>query len=125
MVIRAGLKGIVDIDLDKAEFPKEIETTIYRITQESLTNAIRHAKAKKITLRLWIGPSILNLLIKDDGIGFDVAEHFSQRTDLHLGIVTIKERLELLGGNLEITSEPGEGTELLATLPTLEENIDV
>lgn len=125
MVISTDLEGETDIDFSKVQFPKEIETTIYRITQESLTNVIRHAKAKKVTLRLWLEPTSLNLLIKDDGVGFDVDEHFLQESDQHLGVIAIKERLELLGGRLDLTSRLGEGTELLAVLPMLEEIIDV
>lgn len=120
MVTNAGLESKVDIDLGKVKLPKEIETTIYRITQETLTNALRHAKASMITLRLWADAGILNLMVKDDGIGFGVEQQLSQNSDRHLGLITIKDRLELLGGELEIQSGEGEGTELLAVLPLLE-----
>lgn len=120
MVLSSSLKGVVDVSLGQHQLPKEIETTIYRITQEALTNAIRHANASAITLRLWTDSGNLNLLVKDDGVGFDVDERLSQQASQHLGIITIKDRLELLGGELNIYSSPDEGTEILAVLPMLE-----
>jgi signal transduction histidine kinase len=125
MVTQSSLEGIVDVEIGQIELPKEIETTIYRISQESLTNIIRHAQANNILLKLWTGPSILSLFIRDDGVGFDVNEKFSQKSDRHLGLIAIKDRLELLGGKLEINSKPGEGTEISAVIPMLEEVLDV
>lgn len=120
MVTRSGVKGSVDVDLGLGELPKEIEATLYRISQEVLTNAIRHANANQISLKLWSDLSSFSLLIWDDGEGFDVREHFSRNSQRHLGLRSIKDRLELLGGDLKITSALGEGTEILAVLPSLE-----
>lgn len=121
----ASMDGIVDVEINNIDLPKEIETTIYRIAQESLTNIIRHANAKNILLKLWAGPSVLSLFIRDDGVGFDVNEKLSQKTDRHLGLMAIRERVELLGGKLEINSKLGDGTEISAIFPMLEELINV
>ena len=93
----------------------ELETTIYRIVQEALTNVSKHAAAAHVTLRIAdpeAEPGRVEVEISDDGAGFDPeqpAEGF--------GLVGIRERLALLNGELTISSAPGDGTRLVARIP--------
>lgn len=93
---------------------QEHESTLLRIGQESLTNAVRHAAARRIDIRLRFGDDWVTLVVKDDGCGFDVAG----RVGKGYGLTGMHERVEPLGGSLSIDSRPGEGTEVSVTLPT-------
>ena len=93
--------------------PARIEIGLYRIAQEGLTNAIRHAQAETINLRLKISPDRVELMIEDDGIGFSV----DRIPDGRFGLVGMNERARLIGGELEIQSALGEGTRVIARVP--------
>jgi len=90
------------------------EAALLRIGQESLTNAVRHAGAARVAVRLRFGDGWVTLSVRDDGKGFDVAE----RVGKGFGLTGMHERVEALGGSLSIDSKPGEGAEVSATLPT-------
>lgn len=94
----------------------DLETALYRITQESLTNVIRHAGAAQVDLLLHFDPHNVRLTIEDDGVGFDpqLAMQSSQ-----MGLLGMRERCEMLGGRLEVESAPGAGTTLVAELPRI------
>jgi signal transduction histidine kinase len=95
----------------------EIETALYRIVQEALTNAVRHGRPRRIAVEVHgEGPNI-RTVIQDDGQGFDVAAAWSRRGDQGLGLIGMRERAEALGGTLEIRSTPGQGTELSVVIP--------
>lgn len=96
--------------------PPEIETAIFRIAQESLSNVLRHADAKHVSVRLSREDSRIFLEVRDDGKGFDVEGIRSSRTR-NLGIVGMEERATLLGGRFEITSEEGKGTKVSVEIP--------
>jgi signal transduction histidine kinase len=92
-----------------------IETCIYRIIQESLTNVIRHAKASSISIILEWGKGKIRGIIEDDGIGFDAE---TIRTNpARLGLYGMEERALLLGGNFRIESEPEQGTMIIFEIP--------
>jgi signal transduction histidine kinase/CHASE1-domain containing sensor protein len=94
-----------------------VETALYRIMQEGLTNISKHAAATHVELQLWQNDKRVHGLLRDDGVGFAV-EHVLGPTGLRgLGLLGIQERLQALGGTLEITSAPGQGTTLQITLP--------
>jgi signal transduction histidine kinase len=94
-----------------------VETALYRIVQEGLTNIAKHAAATHVDLQLWRDAECVHSLLRDDGVGFAV-EHAMGQTRLRgLGLLGIQERLEALGGTLQITSAPGQGTTLQLTLP--------
>lgn len=92
----------------------EHENTLLRIGQEALTNAVRYSGANKIVVRLRFGNDWVTLSVRDNGKGFDVAE----RVGKGYGLTGMHERVAALGGSLSIDSQPGEGTEVSATLPT-------
>jgi signal transduction histidine kinase len=94
--------------------PADHESALLRIGQEAMTNAVRHASAAKIIVRLRFGADWITLTVIDDGRGFDVAERVGQG----YGLTGMHERVAALGGSLTIDSMPGEGTEVSATLPT-------
>lgn len=118
----AGIRCSVDDELEALVMPKEIEFTIYRIIQECFTNMIRHADAQNCTLHLWRDESSLQMEIFDDGIGMNADPLKSQNNQKNVGLRSIHERLAVLGGELTITSSPGDGTCIYIKLPLLEGN---
>jgi PAS domain S-box-containing protein len=94
--------------------PSEIETTLYRIVQEALTNVTRHAQATRADVLLEQRENAIVLIIEDNGIGFD-ATFSDDRT--HLGLTGIRERTEMLGGSLIVESIIGSGTILVVEVP--------
>jgi two-component system, NarL family, sensor kinase len=93
--------------------PVRVEIGLYRIAQEALTNVIRHAQADCLSAQLVITPSQVQLVIEDDGQGFDSA----QIPKGHYGLIGINERAHLLGGQLKLESCPGEGTRIEIVVP--------
>ena len=100
---------------DDENLSKEQSTTIFRITQESLTNIARHAGASKVEVSLNIKKPWIKLEIKDDGKG--ISENNTENHNASFGIFGMKERASILGGNLEIVSKPKEGTSIILELP--------
>ncbi len=95
----------------------ELETICFRIAQEALTNIIRHARARRVSVELRQHDGELHLAICDDGIGFDVAEARSQAVGVSLGLLGMQERALLIGGQVAIESAPGRGTTVRARFP--------
>jgi signal transduction histidine kinase len=95
--------------------PPEIETALYRIIQEALTNIVRHAGAQTASILVERMTDKVLTIIDDDGSGFDPG--FINASDSHLGLYGIRERAELLSGELVIESEPGSGTSLFVEIP--------
>ena len=93
----------------------EIQTTCFRIAQEAITNAVRHASATQIQVDLHREDGSLRLRVHDDGRGFEMPPPQSQT--IGLGLLGMKERAALVGGRTRITSAPGKGTTVDATLP--------
>ena len=97
---------------------QETETACFRVAQEALTNAARHARARKVAVRLRIVGGNLELAVEDDGCGFDqeaVRHRPANRSSL--GLISMKERAALAGGRLEIESVHGRGTKVRAVFP--------
>lgn len=101
-----------------SRYPVEIETACFRIGQEALTNAARHARAAHVEVLLERTEGGLRLTVRDDGAGF-VLERYRSREERrkHFGLVSMEERARLAGGEIQILSSPGGGTRLLATFP--------
>ena len=96
--------------------PLQLETTLYRITQESLTNVTRHANAKQVSVLLERRPDYVSLIVEDDGVGFD-ADGRGSVAEGKLGLLGMQERVTLAGGTLEIESTPGAGTTVFVRIP--------
>ncbi len=98
--------------------PPTLETALYRITQEALTNVARHAGAHSVSLLLEARRGSVTLIVEDDGCGFDVARCMREaRDDRCLGLFGMRERATLLGGTLTIESTPGSGTTVFVEVP--------
>lgn len=96
----------------------EMQTAIYRIVQEAATNAVRHGKAKSLSVKLRCNSRQLLLDIVDDGSGFDVASaRKSDQANSPFGLLSIHERASLLGGQALIHSRPGQGTQVHVQIP--------
>lgn len=96
--------------------PTEIETALYRIVQEALTNIAKHAQARHVRLRLSSRPAKVAILIEDDGVGFDARRKLTADVT-GIGLFGIRERAAALGGSLTIQTSPGQGTRLFVELP--------
>ncbi|MGE3957659.1 MAG: two-component regulator propeller domain-containing protein [Vicinamibacterales bacterium] len=102
---------------DRRRLPSNIEHQLLRIGQEAMLNAVRHSGGSSIRMRLHYDPDRVTLSIADNGRGFDAARGAEGTTD-HYGLTTMKERAEQAGGRLTITSSPGVGTTVEASLRT-------
>ncbi|MBI5034039.1 MAG: PAS domain S-box protein [Chloroflexi bacterium] len=98
-----------------------VETTLYRIVQEALTNILRHAQASRVQIILEQSPDRLLLTIDDDGVGFDYQQAIHSG---RLGLLGMKERVDMLTGILRVDSTPGEGTTLIVEVPHGDSHID-
>jgi PAS domain S-box-containing protein len=101
----------------------DTRTVLFRVTQESLTNMAQHSKAKRINIKITPTRQGILLEITDDGVGFDVNELLQAKWKDKLGINGMRERVEMVGGQLEISSSPGSGTTIRAEVPREREQI--
>jgi len=99
--------------LGELRLPSEVETTLYRVVQESLTNIVKHANARSVSVSIARRASTVAAVIEDDGAGFDQR---AVREDA-VGLLGMRERLSFVDGRLEIESRPGAGTTIVAEVP--------
>src|SRR5438309_2145969 len=115
---RAGLASRLALAPLAQRPPAAVETTCFRVAQEALTNVIRHAQAHVVDVELSAASGTLQLVVHDDGRGFDVSA--ARKRAAHggsQGLLSMQERVALAGGDLEIDSAPGRGTTVRARLP--------
>ena len=93
--------------------PVRIEAGVFRLAQEALTNVRRHAEARQVAVELAVSADFLQLSVVDDGIGFDP----TAVQEGHFGLIGLRERTRLLGGTLNLSTSPGNGTELSVRIP--------
>lgn len=116
----AGLQAEVRADPLEQRLDPMIETECFRVAQEALTNVVKHARARTVTVELTKNDDDeqLHLSVRDDGVGFDVAGLREQAVrGASLGLLSMEERATLAGGGLEYDSTPGQGTEVHAWFP--------
>jgi signal transduction histidine kinase len=113
---RAGIVVIVKGPTEE-RLPPVVETALYRIVQEALNNAARHAKASRVTVTVQHTNGQVRCSIRDDGVGFKPAAGAASNGRRGLGLIGIRERIAPLSGTLEIQSGERKGTELLVTIP--------
>jgi signal transduction histidine kinase len=94
--------------------PSDVETALYRIVQEALTNVIRHAQATRVDVLLEQRGDKLIVIVEDNGVGFDP---FAAMQSGRLGLFGMRERIEMLAGTLVLESAAGAGTTLLVEVP--------
>jgi signal transduction histidine kinase len=110
---QTGISVDFQTALADERLPEEVETALYRIVQESLTNVVKHAQARRVSILLARKDGAVKAVVEDDGQGFDPAE----QTDGGYGLVGMGERLALLGGRLEVESGRDGGTTIAAEVP--------
>jgi len=115
---RSGLSIELDAAPEVTRMPPGLNTTVFRVVQEAVSNALRHARATLIRVTLRVESDALRLVIEDDGVGFD-PEAVSQRVKRgeHLGLLGMTERVRNAGGTIELDSRPGVGSRFEVTLP--------
>jgi signal transduction histidine kinase len=109
---QTGLKLEIEAQLGEERLPSEVETALYRMVQEALTNVTTHAQARGVSIVLRRAQDAVTAVIEDDGQGFD-----SRAVSDGTGLDGMRERLALIGGRLKIESRPGSGTTLVAVVP--------
>lgn len=114
---QAGLDAVCQCNLQNREVPNEVEAVLYRIAQEGVTNILRHAKAAHMNLRVERTPQDIVMIIEDDGAGFDPQKLGSHQQKRHLGLISMRERAEILGGSLDVFTAPGKGTTIQVRIP--------
>jgi len=120
----AGATGMIlerDVLFEHDQLPDDVASHVFRIIKESLTNIVRHAHADTISLCLEVTAHAIDILVQDDGDGFDPERSTS---DHGIGLLGMRERAEALGGTFTIDSQPGRGTSLHVTIPLLEPQKD-
>jgi len=111
---RTGIRCQVSLPEDSVALDKEKSTAVFRIFQETLTNIARHAKAKNVTITMRYDAEHLYLVVRDDGIGIPM----QKISDPHsMGLISMRERAVFLGGKLNITSQPMQGTIVSLQVP--------
>ena len=103
--------------------PDHVELTVYRIVQEALSNIHKHSRATRVEVRLGVEEGALNLVVSDDGVGFD-PECLLESEYPHLGLAGMEERVRMLGGSLDINSTAGRGTEISLVIPEQQDAVD-
>lgn len=121
--LRHGIQSDLQFPGEASRLPADIETALYRIVQEALTNILKHAQARTVSVSVERRPDEVRVIIEDDGIGFDAEAGPGQVVDRastkpHLGLSGIRERLSLLGGTLTLETAPARGTTLFVRIPS-------
>jgi signal transduction histidine kinase len=115
---RADLQVDTEIALKGRELPAAVETTLFRVLQEAVTNVLRHANATHVGVILEATNDAVRLIVEDDGKGFPPGNGESRSAaGARLGLIGMRERLALLNGELDVESAPGQGTTLFMSIP--------
>jgi two-component system sensor histidine kinase UhpB len=112
-----GPEVVTDFDEAGARLPGDVETALYRIGQEALSNAVRHSAATKILVRLTIRSGYASLAVIDNGVGFESGDALRGDARSGLGLASIRERVELVRGTMNVESSVGRGTRLYVVVP--------
>jgi signal transduction histidine kinase len=114
----AGLVADITVENFETRIPQHLETVCFRVAQEALSNVARHAQAHMVHLKLWQQNGAVHMLIRDDGIGFDVLNVQERALDsTSIGLLGMEDRVTLAGGQLAIESAPSRGTTVWLRLP--------
>ena len=110
-----GVKVDLEVQLDERLDP-DVESALYRMVQEALTNVMKHADATRASVQVSCNDGMAIAVVEDDGVGFETAEAAAGG----FGLVAMRERLNLLRGDLDVESAPGRGTTLRASIAVAE-----
>ncbi len=111
-----GVETILEVDAQRDRLPPHIESVLFRIVQEATNNVARHADASHIRISITTWEDTVRIVVSDDGKGFD-SDAAPGASDGHLGLAGMRERVDLLGGEIAIRSRPGEGTVVTIEIP--------
>ncbi|WP_258358518.1 sensor histidine kinase [Moorella sulfitireducens] len=116
---RSGTKFNIELAPDFTGINEIVQVEIFRIVQEAVTNINKHAAASKATVKVVFEGNCLLIYVADNGRGFDINELINKTKvgSYHLGLISIKERAQMLGGDFVLTSKPGEGTVVEVKIP--------
>lgn len=122
---RYNIRAMFQIDDDaRVDLASHIEIALYRIAQEALSNVTKHANALSVNVHLFRENSSITLIVEDDGRGFNKESLHRSQTPTHgLGLISMRERSELIGGTFEVDSGVGRGTRIRVTIPMKEERV--
>jgi signal transduction histidine kinase len=115
-VANSGIGIEVDVNGEAGALPEQVAHQVYRVAQEAVTNAMKHAHATQIALRLRIAPQQVDLQVADDGCGFEPEGVFTSRNG-NFGLIGMQERAKRVGGKLRLDSQPGNGTRVEISVP--------
>ena len=122
----AGMQVTIEETSASRRRPAEVETALFRVVQEAINNIVRHSGARNVNILFHFEEEITTIRVEDDGLGFDMVEvTLSPDTRQGLGLMGMSERVELLGGGMEIITAPGCGTKLNIYVPNNNEQGDV
>jgi two-component system sensor histidine kinase UhpB len=114
----AGVRVTIEEESGPRRLPAQVETALFRVVQEVITNIVRHAAARNVDISLQFENDTVSINVEDDGIGFDMVEMtLTPDTQRGLGLLGMFERIELLGGEMEIDTAPGYGTKIRIQVP--------
>jgi signal transduction histidine kinase len=114
---RTGVRTHLTVFAGLKQLEMTRRTVLYRVAQEALTNVARHAQASRVEVSLQKVPDGICMKIKDDGKSFQVENALHHSDGKHLGLLGMRERLEMVGGKLGVESTPGQGTTITARIP--------
>jgi len=115
---QVGIRVVIKAPSAPLELSPAVTTTLFRIVQEAVSNIVRHAGAGSVTIVLQLSGGLVHLRVQDDGRGFDPGHASRDAVELQrLGLLGVRERAELLGGQLQIESVPEKGTSLQVSIP--------
>jgi PAS domain S-box-containing protein len=118
----------INITLDMEDidhlFSREVQVNLYRVFQESFTNISKHAEAKKVSLEVKKEGEYISFVIKDDGKGFELNKIMNRKfSEKGVGLMAMKERMNMVGGTFEVSSLPGKGTTIKFVVPIKEKEV--
>jgi signal transduction histidine kinase len=120
---RAGIEIDLRMPPSERRLPPEIEVLLYRVTQEALTNMVKHARARHAAIVLELEPARATLTISDDGVGFDVDRLRKSPSQVGVGLIGMRERVAYHQGWIDIRSQPGAGVRIRLSIPIEAESV--
>jgi signal transduction histidine kinase len=115
---RTGVRAYLTAFAAVEQLDPALRTVLFRVAQEALTNVARHAQASRVEVSIQKLPDCVSMSIKDDGKSFDVERVLHGKGSKRLGLLGMRERLEMVSGRFQVQSAPGKGTAVTAQIPT-------
>ena len=113
-----GVNVVVEDKADLKRLPPQFETAVFRVVQETITNIARHSAARNVHILFETLGSTMKIMVEDDGVGFNIEQISVLSDDMRgMGLMGMTERVELMGGEFNISSAPGQGTQVFMQVP--------